>query len=94
MKFLYQDLGHRRAGEIVEICLQGSAANVRLMDASNFANYRHGRSYEYWGGHVTRSPYYTEVPRSGRWYMVIDLGGYAGSVRADVQVLPGRLAVA
>jgi len=91
MKFSYYDLGHRSSGEIVQITLSGNAANVFLVDSSNFNSYKGGRRYQYYGGHATRSPIKLQIPRSGHWYVVIDLGGYGGSVRHSVQVLPGIL---
>ena len=42
VKFLSYDLGRRQAGEIVEVTLSGNAANVRLLDSSNFSYYRSG----------------------------------------------------
>ena len=42
---------------------------------------------------MTKSPYRITVPSSGRWYVTIDLGGYAGSVKHSVQVLPGALPI-
>ncbi len=35
MSYTHYDLGHKSRGEIVEVRLTGSAANVRLMDSSN-----------------------------------------------------------
>lgn len=89
MRFTYRDLGQRRAGEIVEVRLRGNAANVKLMDSINFSKYRNDRGYHCYGGHVTRSPYRVTIPRTGRWYIAIDLGGYGGSVSFSVEVLPG-----
>lgn len=86
MNFLYNDLGVLNGGEIVEVTLT-SAANVRLMDSGNFSNYQRGGRHQYFGGHVTRSPFRVPVPRAGHWHVAIDLGGYAGSVRAGVRVL-------
>ena len=43
MNFTHYDLGNLGKGRIVEIILQGNAANVQLMDSSNFNNYRNGR---------------------------------------------------
>ncbi len=91
MNFTRYNLGHRSGGEIVEVTLSGSAANVRLMDSSNFQNFRAGRQHRYYGGHVKRSPVKLQIPHSGNWYVTIDLGGYKGSVRSSVQVLPGAL---
>ena len=44
MQFIHHDLGYRTGGEIVEITLSGSAANVRLMNSSDFNSYRNGAS--------------------------------------------------
>ncbi len=90
MKFQSYDLGNLRGGEIVEIKLSGSSANVKLMDSSNFNSYKNGRRHSYYGGHATKSPIRLSVPRSGHWYVTVDLGGYAGIVRSSVNVLPGK----
>lgn len=94
MQFQQYDLGQLRGGEVVEVILKGNAANVKLMDSSNFQSYKNGRRHSYFGGHVTRSPYKVSVPRSGRWYVTIDLGGYSGRVNSSVKVLPGALSQA
>jgi hypothetical protein len=91
MKFSYYDLGNRSGGEIVEVKLSGNAANVFLVDSSNFSSYKAGRRYTYFGGHATRSPVRLQVHRSGHWYLVIDRGGYSGSVRHSMRILPGAL---
>jgi len=91
MNFQKYDLGQLRGSEMVEITLKGSAANVKLMDSSNFSSYKSGRKHSYYGGYVTRSPHKISVPRSGRWYVTIDLGGYSGTIRSAVRVLPGVL---
>lgn len=91
MKFQSYDLGQLKGGEIVEVSLKGSSANVKLMNSSNFSSYKAGRRHSYYGGHVTRSPYNVSVPSSGRWYITIDLGGYSGRISSSVRVLPGRL---
>lgn len=89
MNFQHYDLGQRHAGEIVQINLSGTAANVQLMDSSNFSSYRAGRQYRYTGGHAKRSPVRLQIPHSGHWHVAIDLGGYTGTVRSSVNVLPG-----
>lgn len=87
MNFTHYDLGPLNGGEIVEVSLQGTEANVRLMDSLNFAAYRSGRQHRYYGGHARRSPVALKVPGTGHWHVAIDLGGYAGSVRSSVRVL-------
>jgi len=91
MKFQYYDLKNLDGGEIVEVILSGNAANVRLMDSSNYSNFKNGRRHTYYGGNVKRSPVRIPVPRAAHWYIVIDLGGYPGTVRSSVNVLPGAL---
>lgn len=91
MDFVHHDLGHRRRGEIVEISLSGSAANVRLMDTSNFAKYRNGRQHRYVGGLAKRSPVNLQIPSSGRWHVAVDMMGLRGSVRSSAHVLPSAL---
>ena len=93
MNFSYYDLKNLDKGQIVEVTLS-AAANVRLMDSANYNNYKNGRRHKYYGGYVTRSPYRVVVPSTGHWYLTIDLGGYGGSVRHSIRVLPGRLPVA
>lgn len=91
MKYQLYDLGSLKGGEIVEVALRGNAANVRLLDSTNFSYYKSGKRHQYYGGHVTKSPYQISVPRAGRWYVTIDFGGHAGKVSSSVNVLPGRL---
>jgi hypothetical protein len=93
MNYSVYDLGQVEAGKIVEVTLS-AAANVRLMDSSNYSNYKNGRQHHYYGGYVKRSPYRIPVPRSTHWYVTIDLGGYAGKVRHGVRVLQGKLPTA
>lgn len=88
MDFQHYDLGHRSRGEIVEITMSGTAANVQLMDDSSFRSYRSGRRYKYTGGHATHSPVRLAIPSTGHWHVAIDLGGYVGTVKSAVRVLP------
>jgi len=95
MNFQEYKLGHRQKGEIVEVTLQGSAANVRLMDSTNLRNFKAGRRHTYSGGQVKKSPFHIVIPRTGTWYVTVDLMGYKSrSIRSGVRVLPGALPVA
>jgi hypothetical protein len=91
MRFMHHDLGNLKGGEVVEITLSGSAANVKLLDTSNFTSYKNGRRHRYIGGHATKSPVRLGIPHSGHWHVTVDLGGYRGQVRSGVRVLPGAL---
>ncbi|MGV3612243.1 MAG: DUF1883 domain-containing protein [Fluviicola sp.] len=87
MKFQQYDLGQLNKGETVEITLEGNAANVKLMNPSNFQSYKNDRDHKYYGGYITQSPYRIFVPYSGHWIITIDLGGYAGNVSSVVRVI-------
>ncbi len=91
MNFTHYDLGHLDAGRIVEVTLSGSAANVRLMDSSNFSSYKNGRQHRYYGGLIKQSPYRVSVPSSGRWHVTVDMAGLRGTTRSSIRVLPGAL---
>jgi hypothetical protein len=84
--FTHYDLGQLDVGKVVEVSLDGTAANVRLMDSLNFSAYRAGQRHQYFGGHLTRSLARLPVPSAGHWHVAIDLGGYGGSVRSGVRV--------
>lgn len=90
MNFLKYDLGNLKRGEVVEVTLT-SGANVRLMDSSNFNNYKNGRKHRFYGGLAKRSPVRIAVPNSGHWYVAIDMQGLRGSTNASVRVVPGAL---
>lgn len=90
MQFIHTDLGQRKRGEIVEVTLT-SGANVRLMDSSNFSNYKNGRRHTFYGGLAKRSPIQLQIPRTGHWHVAVDMQGLRGSTRASVRVLPGPL---
>ena len=91
LKFQQWDLGQRHSGELVEVQIKGNAANVRLMDSANLQKFRKGQQHRYYGGLVKRSPWRVKIPRSGHWYVTVDLVGLKGRVSASVSVLPGAL---
>lgn len=92
MQFIHSDLGQRRRGDVVEVLLKGSQANVLLLDSSNYQAFRNGRRFRGVGGLAKRSPVRLTVPRSGRWYGVAYLPANArGRVQAGFRVLPGAL---
>ena len=69
-----------------------SVANVRLMDSSNFNAYKSGRDHRYIGGLVKKTPFRIQVPRTGSWYLTIDLMGLkATRVRHSATVEPPPL---
>ena len=88
MKFIHNDLGHRSRGDVVVVRLS-AAANVRLMNSTDFRNYRNGRRHRYRGGLVKRTPYRMTVPSSGHWHVTVDTLGLRNAARASVEVLNG-----
>lgn len=91
MDFTYYDLGNLDKGRVVEITLQGNAANVQLLDSANFNNYKNGRQYRYIGGLAKQSPIRLQTTHSSHWHIAIDLRGMRGNVRSSVRVLPSSL---
>ncbi|MBA3314440.1 MAG: DUF1883 domain-containing protein [Planctomycetota bacterium] len=87
MNFLHYDFD-LSADDVVEVTLD-KQANVRLLDDSNFAAFRSGRQHRYHGGLAKTSPVRLMAPHAGRWHVVVDLGGFAGTVRASARVLQG-----
>lgn len=93
MDFVHHDLGRRNRGEIVEISLNGNAANVQLMDSSNLSRYKRGQNYRYTGGLAKKSPVRLAVPSTGHWHVAVDLRGMASRarVKSSARVLPAPL---
>ncbi len=71
----------------VAVVTLDSQANVMLLDDHNFHAYRSGRTYRYIGGLAKQSPVRIPPSHQGHWHVVVDLGGYAGTVRAGVRIL-------
>lgn len=96
-QFTRYDLGQQRRGAAAVVTLRGNAANVLLLDASNFNSYRSGRSYRYAaGGLVTRSPFRLVIPSDGHWYVTVDLRGQGPSARVNstISMEPAPLPIA
>jgi hypothetical protein len=61
--------------------------NVMIMDDTNYAVYRRGGRATCYGGHFRRLPALIEVPRTGFWNTVIDLGGGNATIRYNISYL-------
>jgi hypothetical protein len=88
MKFNHYDLGYQERGTVVEVTLSGSAANIRLLDSSNFQNYRSGHRHQYHGGLIRRSPAQLVIPMSGHWHVTVDMQGLQGQTQSSIRVIP------
>ena len=87
MNFSQYSLGYQQKGEVVEVQLSGTEANVQLLDNANLQRYKNGGQFTYYGGHYKQSPVRITVPHAGTWYVTVDLGGYGGQVRSSVRVI-------
>lgn len=87
MNYLHYDL-HLQSGDAVEVTLD-KQANVRLLDDSNYSRYRRGEQHKYYGGRAAKSPVRLSPPHAGHWHLVVDTGGYTGTVRASVRTIKG-----
>jgi Domain of unknown function (DUF1883) len=87
MNFLHREF-EVGPDDAIEVTLDGQA-NVMLLDTANYDRYRKGESFRYHGGLAKTSPIRLVPTDRGRWHLVVDLGGFAGRVRAGVRVLEG-----
>lgn len=96
MQFVQHDLGQQKRGAAAVVTLSGNAANVRLLDSSNFSAYKAGRQHRFYGGLVNRSPFRVVIPNDGHWYVAVDLQGMASraQVRSSVRIEPPPLPMA
>ena len=89
MEFLHTEF-HGGRDHTVLVTLD-KQANVMLLDDSNFAAYRQGQAFSYYGGWMARSPVRLVPPHGGHWNVVVDLGGNSGTIRARTRIVRGRL---
>jgi hypothetical protein len=68
------------AGDVVEVMID-QRTNVRLMTLANYQAYRSLRDYRAVGSGFTAGVVRLAAPHSGRWVLVLDLGGRAGTIR-------------
>lgn len=94
-KFIKYHWNRLEKGSTVVVTLN-TAANVRLLDSTSFTAYKNNKNHRIAGGGlVTKSPFRIRVPRSGSWYLTIDLIGLkAKTIRHSASVEPPPLPVA
>lgn len=91
MKYLYWDFNAEKGDEIkVNFNVQ---ANVMLLSPTEYSHYKAGRGYRYYGGHATQTPFTLNVPSTGLWYVVVNLGGGAGKLSASAELIKGKYRV-
>jgi hypothetical protein len=82
------DVGNRSAGDVVEVTVQGSSANIKLIDEANYGKYRSEMELDFQGDQAGKLPVYLIVPQPGHWYVTVDLGRYLGNVRSGIRNIP------
>lgn len=53
------------------------AADVYLVDESNYRKMNSGSKYKYFGGHYDKTPVRINVSGSGRWYLIVRGSDYS-----------------
>lgn len=80
------NLGQCKQGDVWRVELT-AAANVFLVDSTNFSAFRAGRNFRYQGGLLTQSPHDFVIPRAGHWYIVAHAWGLRRGGRITVTPL-------
>jgi len=85
-KFGFHDIGTLQEGHAVEIVLD-YAATVLVMDQANYTAYK-SRSTQYRAisKHVTSLPYVVRLPRTARWFVIVETKGQVGEVNSVVYI--------
>lgn len=74
MRFLYKQLKANKGNKIrVKF---SEPTRVLFMDEKQFNRYKNNQTFTYYGGFQEESPYDFVVPRSTRWYTVVEKGSY------------------
>ena len=74
-----------KQSDIVEVNLE-QQSNVMLLTSSDFNKYKTGQGYRYYGDYYKETPLRLSIPFTGLWYVVVDLGGYAGIIKASAEL--------
>jgi len=77
---------HFNQGDVVVLNCD-TQCNFTLMDDSNFESYRRGGGHQYYGGFKEYFPARIQVPHTGYWNVVIDLGGGSANIRYGLKVI-------
>ena len=92
MHFTHFDIGNLDKGRVVEVHLQGNAANVYLLDQLNYQRYAQGQNFQAIGGLSKASPVRLKTMKLAHWHITVDLPGGHGSVKTSYRVLNKQVA--
>ncbi|WP_330213577.1 DUF1883 domain-containing protein [Pseudomonas sp. Z18(2022)] len=88
MDFLHRR-EHLSQGDIVEVeC--SHQCNVLLTSDANFARYKDGVGYSYYGGFFEMLPARVVVPSTGYWNITIDIAGRRANIEHSIRIIPNR----
>ena len=73
--FLHKDLGMLKAGVSINICMNVSLANIKLLTSKEYVTYKQGKECEYWGGKIHSDTFILTIPVTGYWHIVVDTNG-------------------
>lgn len=90
MRFVH-DRAYLNAGDAVVVQCSHQC-NVRVMEDTDFQNYKRFRSHNYVGGHYRMLPVKITVPHSGYWNTAVDLGGGHAAFRCKIGYLKSEAA--
>jgi len=77
---------HLNSGSIVEVDCSHQC-NIILMDDNNFSKYKSGQEFRHFGGHFKKFPARIQVPSTGYWNVVLDLGGGSANIRHSIRFI-------
>jgi hypothetical protein len=89
MKFLHYEWSVLTPQDTLEIGLDAQA-NVQLLTDDNYYRFKNGQKYQHHegvAGLAKQSPVFLSPPHTGHWHLVVDLGGYTGSVNVSVRIV-------
>lgn len=84
--FVHYDLGYRNSGDTVEVALVKTTAFVRLLNDSEFNNYKAKKSYRFIGGLPKESPVILQIPNYGHWHVVLDQNGDPCHIESKIKI--------
>ena len=88
MNHTHFNLGSLDKGSVVEVVLQGNAANVYLLDSLNYKKYIKGEKFMGVGGLQKSSPIRLQTPAKAQWHVAVDLpAGSKGTVKSSYRLL-------
>ena len=74
MQYVVYELGPLRKGAILQVDLT-AATDVKLFDNVNYDLFRNRQAHNFYGGHVTKSPYIIPIPEDNkRWFLTVNNG--------------------